>query len=371
MSAIRVLHVVGKMHRGGIETLLMNLYRNIDRNKVQFDFLVFNKEKGYYDDEIIDMGGRIFYAVSRRENYRKNKKDIKDILYKHPDIKIIHDHLSSCSYIMPLIVAKKCGIKTRIAHSHNTMCGGGLGKILHYINKFRIGRYATNYFGCANAAGEWMFGLKKWQNGTVISNGTDCSVFKYDIKKRESFRKKLQLDKSFVVGFIGRFEEQKNPLFICDIFIELKKKYDNAKLLLVGEGSYHNEMDELLKKNNLVNDVIYTGIVDNVYDYIQVMDVVILPSLFEGLPVICAEIQASGVLFLMSDKISAEAKLIETTKYLPIDKGVEIWVEEIEKEIKFPSIRESKIEEIKKAGYDIKDTAKKLEKFYLANSNDI
>lgn len=362
---IRVLHIVGKMHRGGIETLIMELYRRIDRTKVQFDFLCFTHDPGYYDEEIKKMGGRLFYATPRRCSIRKNRKDIYSILKRNNDIQIVHHHMSSCSYITPLIEAKKAGIKYRIAHSHNTNCNGILSNILHKINRFRIKKYANEYFACSTQAGVWMFSKNIWEKGNLLLNGINSKLYKYNPKTREKLRNCLNLSDEFVIGYVGRFEEQKNPIYICEIFAKLSEKMDNVKLLLVGEGSLHAKMDDYLKGKGIFEKVIYVGIVENVYDYLQAMDIFILPSLFEGLGIVAIEAQASDLMTILSDRIPYEAKILNNTIFLPIDKGSDIWVEEIGKRLKSHIVRHDVQNEIISAGYDISSSAKYLENYYL------
>lgn len=362
---MRVLHVVGKMHRGGIETLLMNIYRRIDRNKIQFDFLCFTREEGYYDKEIYELGGRIFYAVSRRENIKKNKRDIYDILIAHPEIEILQLHMSSCSYITPLFVAKKAGVRVRIAHSHNTKCAGVFRNLTHFINKHRLKLCATDFFACSNAAGEWMFPSKSWKNGKVINNGIESSLYSFNLHKRIQMKKILGIDNVFVIGYVGRFEEQKNMLFTCEIFKTLCARYDDINLLLVGEGSLHKEMNEFLKKAKLMDRVIYTGVVENVQDYLQAMDIFVLPSLFEGLGIVAVEAQASGLNTLLSDKVPVEAFVTSLAHALPIDKGPKPWADMIEKLRNKNSDRENTREQIIKAGYDITESTKVLEDYYI------
>ena len=240
MNTVRILHVVGKMHRGGIETLLMCIYRKIDRKKVQFDFLVTSKEQGYYDDEIRELGGRLFYVVSRRENPIKARQNMYQLLKTHPEIKAIQLHMSSCSYIDPLVIAKKSGVKYRIAHAHNTQCAGKIRNILHAINRYRLKKYANIFFACSEDAGKWMFSEKCWENGKVIKNGIETRDYIYSKTKRIEMREKLNIGQDeLVVGYVGRFEEQKNPMFICKLFEQVQKRVENVKLLLVGDGSMY------------------------------------------------------------------------------------------------------------------------------------
>lgn len=365
MDCIRVLHVVGKMHRGGIETLLMEIYRRIDRTRVQFDFLLFTHDPGDYDEEIKNMGGRLFYVTPRRKNPLKHYVELFKVLKRHPDICKIQLHMSSCSYIEPLLIAKIAGIKDRIAHSHNTSCSGRIKKVIHQINQRILNLFATKYFACSNAAGEWMFGPRAWKNGFVVFNGIETRKFSFSLSKRESIRIKMGIEDSFVLGYVGRFEYQKNPLFVCEIFCELKKIHKNMKLLLVGEGSLHKAMDDIFIKYGVLDDVIYTGVVCNSQDYYQVMDCFVLPSFFEGLGIVAVEAQSAGLPTLLSNKVPEEAFVTDLAHALPIDKGINCWCEKIEGVIKAETTRNDMSGFIARKKYDISSTAKFLEKAYL------
>lgn len=224
---------------------------------------------------------------------------------------------------------------------------------------------ATNYFACSKDAGNWMFGEKNWSKGQVIYNGIELEEYVYDKNKRIAVRDELELNHSFVMGYVGRFESQKNPLFICRIFAELMRRNKHIKLLLVGEGSLHSEMDKYLKQKGIINNVIYTGVVNNVSDYLQAMDCFILPSAFEGLGIVAIEAQAIGLPTLLSETIPEEAMVTELAFKLPIDQGVEIWCDKIEEIIESHQERNDMGQKIIQAGYDISQVAKTLEKFYL------
>lgn len=366
MNTVRILHVVGKMHRGGIETLLMCIYRKIDRKKVQFDFLVTSKEQGYYDDEIRELGGRLFYVVSRRENPIKARQNMYQLLKTHPEIKAIQLHMSSCSYIDPLVIAKKSGVKYRIAHAHNTQCAGKIRNILHAINRYRLKKYANIFFACSEDAGKWMFSEKCWENVKVIKNGIETRDYIYSKTKRIEMREKLNIGQDeLVVGYVGRFEEQKNPMFICKLFEQVQKRVENVKLLLVGDGSMYEQMVEFLKEKGLFQKVIFTGVVENVNDYLQTMDCFILPSFFEGLGIVAIEAQASGLLTILSDHVPKEAAITNLAHFLPIDEGTEVWSEFVVKHVSVKESRDNMQMKIIKSGYDIISTAKELEQIYL------
>lgn len=366
---IRVLHVVGKMHRGGIESLIMNIYKNINRSMIQFDFLCI--EKGDFDDEIISMGGKIYYITPRTKSIKRNYSEIYSICKNNKDIKIIHNHLSSLSYLEPIRAAKNAGLKVRIIHSHNNnMDYSFFRKLLILFNKTRMKRLCTDYFACSNEAGIWMFGKKIWdRKGILIKNGIKSEKFIFNNLFRNIYRKEMNLQGKFVVGFIGRFENQKNPLFLIDVFSEIKKIKKNAVLFFIGEGSLHEEMNKKLKDYGLLRDVYYTGVIDNVNEYINVIDVLVQPSLFEGLGIIFIEAQTNSLKCFGSDKVPDDAKISSYFKKISLDKTSEEWA----KIIIFESLNYKRdfnmTNIVNQAEYDIKITAKKIEKIYLERGN--
>lgn len=367
---IRVLHVVGKMHRGGIETLLMEIYRKIDRSKIQFDFIVNTHEVGNYDQEIKKLGGNIYYIPPRTEGIKNNYLEILKICKDNRDIKIVHNHLSSLTYLEPLRAAKNAGIKVRIAHSHNNNMDKSLYRsFLIKFNKLRKNYLCTDYFACSNDAGKWMFGSKWDSNGVLIKNGINSKFFLFNEEKRNEMRKKLDIEKDFVVGFIGRFELQKNPLFLIEIFKEIVKKHPASKLLLVGEGSMHNKMNTKLIEYGLKDYVIYTGVVDDVYNYINAMDSLVQPSIFEGLGIIFIEGQANSLMCFGSDKVPIDAKFSNYYHSISLNSSNKEWADKI-LEYSINCKRNTNMEQlIKKSHYDISYTKLFLENFYLERGN--
>lgn len=215
-----------------------------------------------------------------------------------------------------------------------------------------------------------MFTPNAWKNGLVVNNGIESVEYSYNEKTRKKYRDELNLDDKFVVGYVGRFEEQKNPLFICKIFAALRKENQQVKLLMVGEGSLHEKMDCYLKEMDVFDDVIYTGVVNNVTDYLQAMDCFVLPSLFEGLGIAAIEAQAAGLPTLLSDKVPEDAIVTNLATSLSIEQGEMVWVNEIMKVIMSSHVRENVMTDIISAGYDILQTAKILEDFYTTKKDD-
>lgn len=363
---LRILQIVTYMGRGGLETMLMNYYRHIDKDKVQFDFLVHRDFKADYDDEILSFGGRI-YHVSRLVPWSKGyREELKRFFREHPEYKIVHVH-QDCLSSVALQCAKECGIPVRIAHSHSANAVKNLKYPikLHYMKK--IPKYATQLFACGERAGNWMFGGADFE---VVHNAVDtenyiCSQEKYQ-KSREQFGVKNEI----LIGHVGSFSPAKNHSFIIDIFNEVIDKQTNAKLILVGDGDRRPAIEEKVKSLGLEDKIIFTGIRTDVNEIMQAMDVFLFPSLYEGLPVTLVEAQAVGLPILMSDQISEESVITQdliTIKSL--SDSADAWADKL---IEIAGQKkESHIWEVRESGYDIQNEAKKLQEFYLEKTEDV
>lgn len=359
---IRVLQVVTHMNRGGLETMLMNYYRNIDRTKVQFDFLTHRpeNEKKDYDDEIRSLGGKIYHMPVLNPFSRNYMKSLDAFFKEHKEYKIVHSHLD-CLSAYPLKIAKKNGVPVRIAHSHNTSQEKNLKYLIKDYSKKQIPKYATHLFACGREAGEWMFGNHKFQ---IMNNAIDAKKFVYNEEVRKQKRQELGLDGKFVVGHVGRFNLQKNHEFLIEIFKELSIKEQDAVLLLVGNGELQDKIKEKVEKMGLEKRVIFYGISERIYEILQVMDSFVFPSLFEGLGIALVEAQAAGIQsFASKDVIPQEAKVTKLCHFISLDKSPKEWSEHI-LEMK-NSKKINTYFDIKKQGYDIEENVRKLEEFYL------
>ena len=357
---IRILHVVTYMGRGGLETMLMNYYRNIDKSKVQFDFLVHRDFEADYDAEILAMGGRI-YRLPRLNPFSKNYLSKLDAFFaEHKEYEIVHSHLD-CMAGIPLKYAKKHGIPTRIAHAHSSNQTKDKKYILKLFFKKNIKKYANRLYGCSNAAGKWMF---ETDNFDVLNNAIDTPQYVFDKNKRKVVRNELNvLQDSVVVGHVGRFSAPKNHSFIIDVFNEFQKKEEKAVLLLVGDGELKSEIEKKASELNISDKIIFTGVRTDVNDLLQAMDVFLFPSIYEGLPVSIVEAQASGLPCIISDKVPIQCKITEDVYQLSLNDSIDRWVSQTEICAKLP--RENKYNDICQAGFDIKESAEALEKTYL------
>ena len=358
---IRILNIVPNMRSAGIENFIMNVYRNIDRSKVQFDFIVHNQERKVFDDEIEKLGGRIYrFTYKDDKKLLKYIKDLDNFFKEHKEYKIVHGHMQS---MMPLYlyIAKKNCVPIRIAHSHNGNYEKTLkGFILHIFSRFA--KYQSNVnLACSNIAGKYLFGNKKFK---VIPNAIDIKKFTFNEHIRESMRKELGIENNFVVGHIGRFELQKNHKYIIDIFNEVLKENKKAVLLLIGEGKLEENIKSKVKKLQIEKNIKFLGVRNDVNKIYQAMDCFILPSLYEGLPGVGIEAQISGLYSIFSKNITSEVKISENSCFLRIrKKDIDEWKTQILKKKR----REKNIDVYK---YDIKNISKLIERMYLNYEKD-
>lgn len=359
---IRILQSVSNMDRGGIETMLMNFYRHMDREKVQFDFLANKPDPGDYDEEIKSLGGRIFVSPGFM-SYRKYLDYMTRLFKEHPEYKIIHTHNGSLM-LYALRSAKKNGIPVRIAHAHATAVPFGLKNELKKLMRPMIKYAATDYWGCGNAAGRFYFSKKRWdERHELIHNAIDVDSFTFNAAAREKIRKQYGLGEKFVLGHVGRLTPQKNQQKILDIFAEIRKINPNSHLLMVGTG----ELEEKLKKHasdiGITKDVTFTGVQSNVNEWYSAFDVFIMTSINEGLPVVAIEAQASGLPSVFSDTITSEVRVTDNAMFLGLHDEPSAWAKAIT-DIKLKE-RTSCADALKNAGYDIRYEAKRMQDLYL------
>lgn len=365
---LRILHVVTIMNRAGLETMLMNYYRAIDRSKIQFDFLVHRDDKGDYDDEIKSLGGRIYHLPSISFVHSVNySKKAYDFFINHPEYSIVHSHLDSLS-ALPLAAAKKANVSTRIAHSHTSNFDSDLKKPIRNMTKHLIPMYATDFFGCSDEAMDFMFGKRAAKDGIVINNAIDTSKFTFNKKIRKKIRKEFSLsDSNFVVGHVGRFNYPKNHEFIISIFNELLKQEPSAKLMLVGDGENRATIEKQISDLGISKSVILTGVRNDIHDIMQAMDVFVMPSRYEGLPVVSIEAQASGLPCVFSDVVTAGLDITGNCRFISLKLNAKEWAEVI---LDFKGYtRRDTSRNIEIAGYNSHSEASKLKDYYTDRVN--
>lgn len=361
-APIRIAQIVGKWVGGGVESVIMNYYRNIDRSKIQFDFFCDNDSTNIPYKEIESMGGKVILIPPYQHQY-KYQKELQKIL-KQNHYKIIHSHINTMS-VFPLYAAKKARIPIRISHSHSTSNKlewkkNLLKNILRPFSKL----YATDYFCCSELAGKYLFGTKAYNQGKVflLNNAIDLDKYKYNEKERIEERKKLNIDDdTIVIGHIGRFVKQKNHDFLIEIFKKINELNNNTLLILVGQGPLEQKIKEKVKELNLDNKVIFLGQLQETSQIYQAFDIFLLPSLYEGLGMVLIEAQAAGLPCIASKEVPLPAKVTNNLHFIDLNNPNE-WINYIEN-IKLKS-RKNHLAEIRNCGYDIKIEAKNLEKKY-------
>lgn len=369
---IRVLQVVSVMQRAGLESRLMDIYRHIDRTQIQFDFLTHRMEDGVYDDEIRSLGGMVYHMPSIKPwgllyylwNLRKFFND-------HHQYKIIHVHLNAYSGWVQY-AAKIAGVPVRITHSRNTGFDKNWKSVFKAMSKLIVNGPTTHKFACSYQAGEWLFGKKGVQppnDFKVIPNGFEISEFSFSKEMRQKMRLSLGLCDEYAFVHVGRFVQQKNHCFLINVFCEIRKICNSSKLYLIGEGPLKEKIKRKVRELGLEDYIVFVGSVPNVNDYLQAMDCMLFPSLYEGFGTVALESQCCGLPTIASDTLPSNIKITNCIDFLSIKSNSPYeWADKAVKMIKTIE-RKDRSMEIKQAGYDIRDTYRLLSEFYLAHSN--
>lgn len=360
---IRVAQIVGKWLGGGVESVIMNYYRNIDRKKFQFDFICDNDSTDIPYNDIEKMGGRVILIPPYQKIFKYHKELTK--ILKKENYAIVHSHINTLS-VFSLWASKVAGNNVRIAHSHSTTNKKEWRKnIIKIILKRFIKIFATDYMACSEHAARWMFGNKTFEMGKVylLNNAIDVDKFKYNDIIRKKQREELKIkNNTLVIGHIGRFVEQKNHRYLIDIFNEIHKKEKNTLLLLIGQGPLLNEMKNKVKKLNIDDSVVFLGQKEKVNDLYQAMDLFLFPSLYEGLGMVMIEAQCSGLPCIASTEVPKVTKINDSVDFIDLNDSLDKWISRF---IDFAKLnRNIDLNKIKESGYDIKKEAKKLEKKY-------
>ena len=324
---IRVAQVVGKMNGGGVEAVVMNYYRHIDRSKVQFDFLVDEDSTRVPEEEITALGGRVFRIPPYQHPIRYRRELIR--LMREQQWLIVHSNINTLS-VFPLSAAKKVGVPVRIAHSHSTM---GKGEFTKNIMKLALRPFANVYptvrFACSHYAGEWLFG--KNVDFTVIPNGIELDKFRFDPVVRQETRKELGVaEDAFLIGHVGRFMPQKNQAFLVDVLAEVLPSNPNAMIAFVGDGPDKPAVQLHAEELGIADRVLFLGQRSDVNRLYQAFDVFCLPSLYEGLCLVGIEAQRAGLTCLFSDAVSREVDVTKANKFISI-KNTSDWFSTLEK----------------------------------------
>lgn len=362
---VRVAQIMGKFNAGGVESVIVNYYRNINHGKVQFDFYTDADSSRPFPQELLDMGARQIVLPPYQhlpEYLSALERNLKERHYQ-----IVHSNLNTLS-VFPLFAAWRAGVPIRIAHSHST-AGGGMDfkrDMIKYALRPFSRFFATHYIACSEHAGRWLFGNVPF---ALMPNAIDTERFAYNPRTREEVRQSLGLENKFVIGHVGRFSPQKNHDFLLDIFQEVCKRRDDCVLMLIGGlGSAGTDIEKNLRAKvesmNLADKVLFMGTREDISDLYQAMDVFLLPSLYEGLGMAAIEAQCSGLPCVLSTRVPNEAKVIKQTCFLSLKDSPKEWAERI---LSFCGVaRRDAAEEVRKAGFEIREQAAKYQDFILS-----
>ena len=352
---------------GGMESCIMNYYRHVDKNKIHFDFLC-NWESMVCEKEVKANGSKVYTIPQKSRNYKAYKRAMGTFFSEHADeYDVFWYNTCTLANIDYLIYAKKYGIKKRIIHAHNSGNETSMIRgILHYVNKIRLGRYATDFWSCSMAAAVYFF-IKKQihsQKYRLINNAISTYNYKYDILIRNEVRKNLGLEDKYVIGHVGRFQFQKNHEFLIDIFYEYLKLDSRAVLMLVGQGEEEDAIRQKVINLGIEKSVLFMGVRTDVNRLLQAMDVFLLPSRFEGLPLVLIEAQTSGLRCLTTkNKVPYEVNVTGNVEFEELKENSIEWAHHIECMEKQPYDRKSCLDLITDAGYDILKEAEKMESY--------
>lgn len=361
---IRVLQIIGIVCGGGVEAVIMNYYRHIDRAKIQFDFVVDGFERTTLDDEVESMGGKVYHVTPYQKNVFKYMCDIAHIIRENHYM-IVHSNMNTIS-AFSLFVAWLNRVPVRILHNHSmAVPNEGMRTVMKNILRPFAKLFANQYFACSKISGTWMYGRKRMENGQVkiVNNAVDVDKFAYNADVRDILRKELGISSdTFVMGHIGRFAFQKNHSFLVDIFAEVHKRNPKSVLVLVGDGELRSQIENKVTQLNIGDSVKLLGLRKDTARLYNIMDVFVMSSWYEGLPVVAVEAQANGLRCLLSDRISKESKINDNVEFLSLNPGAAVWAEKIlgrKGERAFNAK-----EKLKAHGFCVNDEAHALEKFY-------
>ena len=376
-KAIRILHVLGGTGLGGAESRIMDLYRHMDREEIQFDFLVHSsavkragddvsgRKPQFYDEEIRNMGGHIYVLPKFRVyNYFVYRDAVRDFFANHHDYRVVQGHMTSTASIY-LPLAKRAGVPITVAHSRSAGTGKGLKSFATKILRKNLYRKTDYCFACSKAAGIDAFG-EAWVNAgnvKIIHNAIDVGKFVYRPDQRAFMRDRLKIADKLVIGHVGRFSFPKNHPYLIEVFASLYSLRKDAVLLLLGDGEDREKTERKCEELGVKEHVFFLGNQKNPEDYYQAFDFFLLPSHYEGLPGVLVEAQAAGLKCIVSDRVTKEAQVTDLVTYMSIDLPAEKWAKEILTQADY--VRWNTYEEVAESGFDVKVQAKMYRNFYL------
>lgn len=366
MKKIKIAMLVCRLEFGGVESVILNYTDNM--TKLNYEFHIITQDIN--DENCVKLfekkGFKVHKICHKRKSILRNVRELYQIL-KTEKYDIVHSHMTlTNSYA--LFIAKLCVVKVRISHSHNSVESSSFMKSLAYsILRYLNCRYATHFFACGQDAADFLFGVKNRDKVYIFPNAIETERYRFSVEHRNKIRANYHVGERICVGHVGRFMEQKNQVFLIDIFARYALKNPDSVLLIVGDGELKPELISHIKTLRLEDSVIMTGNINNVNEIYSAMDMFLLPSLFEGLPVVAVEAQAAGLPCLLSDKIDKKCKLTDNVEFFSID-GVDSWVEAMSKVDTQKRLAYCG-KPIRLPGYDLKEEAAKMEKLYLQCCN--
>lgn len=364
---IRILHCVTIMNRNGLENRLMDIYRNIDRSVIQFDFMTNRTEAGEFDEEIERLGGRV-YHMSRiaPKSFLRYIGELRTFFREHPEYKIVHSHLNTLS-TWPLLMAKKAGVTVRIAHSRNASMDRNIKMVYKAFSRLFINGQATDRFACSRAAGVWLFGKRQTQkeNFHVIPNAIQLDRFLYSEEKRRQMRAELGIrEKELAIVCVARFSPQKNHAYLLRVFREIRNRKPESKLYLVGQGELEQDIRKQIAELGLQDHVRFLGSRLDVGAVLTAMDAFLFPSFYEGFGTVIIEAQCSALPMLASDSIPSETMLCDSVEFASIKENPAVWAEKLLALIEKTERKDNSVL-IRENGYDIRQSYVWMQKFYL------
>lgn len=362
-ETIRILQVFGGLNRGGSETAIMNVYRHIDRSKCQFDFVVHGDQRYEYEDEVRALGGRIYrFPRFQLQGLVSYIRSWRELFRQHPEYRVIHGHFFTISAVY-LGVAREFGLSC-IAHSHIADVNGVRAFAIRLMT-FPVRRIADHHFACSRRAGAWLYGkgILKKQSFHFVPNAIDPAAFAFNLEARIKKRRELGLEGRFALGHVGRFETQKNHAFLLQVFNKLRAINDRAVLVLVGDGQLQKEISDSARSLGIANSVLFTGSRADVQEILQAIDVFVLPSYYEGLPLTLVEAQGAGLPCVVSENVTREVDITDLIERVSLRDPADTWARRIDRYSRGFQ-RRNRGAEIAKSGFDAKSSAHWLSEFY-------
>lgn len=359
----KILQILGALDVGGAETMVMNIYRNIDKKTLNFDFVVSGEREGYYEKEINAGESKVFHIKERSESLKEHLFDLYRIVKKN-DYDVIHYHTeNSFLAFCDLLVCKIAGARKLVVHSHNTMdYRGGLLVVLSRIFRVPLRLIANSKLSCGEEAAIWLYGTNK--NVEIIPLPVDCKKYEYSLNKQNDLKRKYSLDDKIVYAHVGSFSKVKNQLFLLDVFYEIYKLNQNSHLILVGDGEYRDRIERKIKELELQKAVTLFGIVDDVYNKLILSDCFIFPSLFEGFPTVVLEAQAAGLPCFVSDTVTNKIDITKCVSFVSLNMSAKDWANKIVRNKSYDCKKRRELNKIVAKTYDISSVVKVINDVY-------